>query len=321
MNRFGIALLAALTLAAAAGAQTEYLIRPAEADPAISNWNDPHVVEIDRGAVQHAVLFVHLPGSFGQPESTKLLLQEAARNGYRAIGLSYPNTWTVDSLCDSSADRTCYEKVRMEIIDGEDRASLVAIPRPDSIEVRLAKLLAYLARQFPSDGWGGFLDAGGAPVWSRITISGHSQGGGEAAMLASVHRVNRVALFAAPKDFSSFFNAPAAWLAGAKATPIESYYGFCHTEDGAVRQMQIWTALGLTQTSAQIVIDGVSPPYGNSHMLFTRATPAQEGAYHGSVVVDRNTPLLPDGTPLFASVWQYMCFPAWPGRRRAAREP
>jgi hypothetical protein len=312
-------LFALLMATAAAQAQNEYFVTPSSTDAAISGWNDPHVVEIDRSAAQNRILFVHLVGSFGTPDSSKLILRQAARGGDRAIGLTYPNSWTVDSLCDSSSDPDCYEKVRLEIIDGGDRTSLVSVTRADSIENRLTKLLLYLDQRFPNDGWRTFLDGAGEPLWERITISGHSQGGGEAAMIGAIHRVNRVVMFASPKDFSSFFNAPAAWLSGPHATPIEAYYGFCHTLDGP-QQLQIWTALRLNVTGPSAIIDGQSPPSGGLHMLFTRATPAPSGQYHGCVVVDRDTPLQPDGTPLFADVWKYMFGPPPVGKRRAVQK-
>jgi len=36
--------------------------------------------------------------------------------------------------------------------------------------------------------------------------------------------------------------------------------------------------------------------------------PARPGEEHGSTAVDRNTPKLPDGTPVLAPFWQAMCF-------------
>ncbi len=45
-------------------------------------------------------------------------------------------------------------------------------------------------------------------------------------------------------------------------------------------------------------------------MLFTSADPAVFGliANHNSVVVDRETPKLDDGSPRFDTVWDVMCF-------------
>lgn len=314
---FVLGLLVSIAVARRASSQTEYLVTPTDTDPAITGWNDPHVVEINRSVQQRSVLFVHFVGSDGIPENSKLILQQAANIGYRAIGLTYPNSWTVDSFCSSSSDPACYEKVRLEIIDGQNHTNFISVTPPDCIENRLAKLLLYLDQQHPADGWGSFLDNQGAPVWSHITLSGHSQGGGEAAMIASIHRVYRVEMFASPKDFSTFFQAPAAWLSNPKATPIDAYYGFCNTEDGSAQQLQIWRALGLATTGPSLNVDGSLPPFGFAHMLFTSATPARPGDYHGSVVVDRATPLLPNGTPLFADVWGYMCFPTLPEHPRA----
>ena len=59
----------------------------------------------------------------------------------------------------------------------------VVISRANSIENRLTKLLQYLAAQFGEEGWSRFMAHDG-PRWARIAVSGHSQGGGEAAMIA-----------------------------------------------------------------------------------------------------------------------------------------
>ena len=78
--------------------QTEYLVGPADTDSEIDEWLQPHVVEIDRTVTPGSHLFLHFPGSFDIPANSKLILQHAARQGFPAIGLRYPNSWTVNSL-------------------------------------------------------------------------------------------------------------------------------------------------------------------------------------------------------------------------------
>ncbi len=251
-------------------------------------------------------LVVHLPGTGGKPTSTLLLLRHAGTQGLHGIGLAYPNVPTVDSLCSSSSDIDCYAKVRLEIIDGTDRTPLVAVDRANSIENRLSALLGALAAQFPAEGWGQFLTAG-APRWDRIVISGHSQGGGHAALMARDRSMARVCMFASPKDTSSFFGAPAAWQNDPHVTPADRYYGFNHQQDSQATTLRNWMALGLAALGSATSVDGAAPPYGSSHQLTTNAVPAVSGGFHGSVVVDRSTPLGADGTPLFAPVWKQMC--------------
>src|SRR2546427_7367644 len=49
----------------------------------------------------------------------------------------------------------------------------------------------YLAQQYPDEEWGRFL-AHDKPKWSQIAVTGHSQGGGHAAMIAKIRLVARV---------------------------------------------------------------------------------------------------------------------------------
>lgn len=314
----GLRLATAVAVVVAVGApmawsQTEYLVAPRDTDTAIDQWLKPHVVEIDRSAATRNFLYVHIPGSYGLPSDSKLILKQAARHGYPAIGLRYPNSWTVYTLCTASSDPACFKNVRLEILDGIDRTGLVAISEANSITNRLAKLLEYLDGAHPEDDWGRFLNDDGDIIWSKIVVSGHSQGAGHAAMIAHVHKVSRVGMFAGPPDFSSFFEAPADWLSETGETPVGSYFGFGHMRDSLVPEhnlVEIWEALGLGLFGAPVNIDEPTPHIGRSHMFFTAADPAVFGliADHNSVVVDRQTPKRADGSPGFDFVWDEMCF-------------
>ena len=265
----------------------------------------PHVAVAPLGAAVGR-LVVHLPGTGGKPPSTLLLLRQAGTQGLHGIGLAYPNLPSVDSLCSASSDVDCHAKVRLEIIDGTDRTPLTSVDRINSIENRLVAALGTLAAQFPAEGWGQFV-ASGVPRWDRIVVSGHSQGGGHAAMMARDRLMARVCMFGSPKDTSSFFNAPAAWQSDPHVTPTDRYYGFNHQQDSQAVTLRNWAALGLGSLGAAVNVDGASSPYAGSRQLTTNAVPALAGEYHGSVVVDRTTPLAADGTPLFAPVWGRMC--------------
>jgi len=130
-----------------------------------------------------------------------------------------------------NTDLDCYAKVRLEIKDGIDRAPLLNITRPNSIENRLLKLLAYLRRRFPNDGWAQFLANDSTMSWPSIIVSGHSQGGGHAGIIGRYHPVARVIMFAA-MDYNSREGKPANWIAAPtstpNATPAERFFGFSH---------------------------------------------------------------------------------------------
>jgi hypothetical protein len=281
-------------------------VLPQATDEAIADWLEPHYVLVDKSVKPQNKLFLFFSGSYGQPSRQQLLLQEAAQLGYHAINLSYPNSWTVGGLCGKSSDRDCYEKVRQEIIDGSDRSEEVNISRADSIENRLVKLLQYLHQQQPQEGWLNYL-AGEKPRWESIVVAGHSQGGGQAAMIAKDNVVARVVMLAAPADYNKQANMPAPWLSAPHATPTERYYGFAHVDDRGFEQIQqAWKLLGMTKYGESVTVENQSPPYDNSHQLVTAATPARRKKFHGSVATDKNTPKLPDGTPVFEPVWQYL---------------
>jgi len=164
------------TGASTAWSQTEYLVAPRDTDEEIDSWLAPHVVEIDRSVDPRDVVHIHIPGSYGVPTDSTLILKHAARKGYPSIGLRYPNSWTVYTLCTWSADPGCFEDVRLEILDGIDRTDVVDISPANSITNRVVKLLEYLDREHPDDDWRRFLDEYGDVAWSKVVVSGHSQG-------------------------------------------------------------------------------------------------------------------------------------------------
>jgi hypothetical protein len=319
----GLVLAIFFALSAAAWSETEYLVDPAGTDAEIGRWLAPHVVVIDRDAVPLDLLYVHLPGSRDVPASSRRILHHGAALGYPAIGLRYPNSWAVFNLCTSSGDARCFEDVRLEIIDGIDRTDLVDVGPADCITNRLQRLLVFLAGAYPDDGWARFLDRQGEVEWSKVVLSGHSQGAGHAVMLAKIHRVARVGLLAGPTDYSNSFDRPADWLAKVGLTPAEDHWGFGHVDDTLVPEdhlLAIWRDLGMGAFGEAVTVDATSPPYDGSHMLFTAAESGFLGglAAHASVVIDLFTPTFDDGSARFGVVWETMLFPEGVAARRGA---
>ncbi|WP_016949475.1 hypothetical protein [Anabaena sp. PCC 7108] len=289
---------------------TGFEVAPLSTDPAINDWLDPHYVVIDQSANLRNKLFVFFPGSFGNPSRQKLITQFAAKQGYHAINLNYPNSWTVDRLCRKNSAPDCYAKVRQEIIEGKDYSPLVNISPANSIENRMLKLLQYLNQQYPQQGWSQYFNKD-MIKWDLVVVSGHSQGGGHAAMLGKQHRVARVIMLAAPADYSVVSSVVsgqiASWLAAPGQTPPERYYGFAHIKDpGYARIQKAWELLGMANYGSAVNVDGQQPPYNYSHRLITALIPSRQGKYHGSVATDGTTPRQSDGTPVFQKVWQYL---------------
>jgi pimeloyl-ACP methyl ester carboxylesterase len=281
-------------------------IPPRLTDREIDNWIEPHYIITRKSGPTQNLLFLFLPGSNGLPKGQRQIMQQAASLGYPVIGLRYPNSWTVRDLCLQSLDCDCHEKIRLEILDGAHRSDEVEISRTNSIENRLVKLLSYLDQHDAAGNWQNYLE-GDAPCWDSIILAGHSQGGGQAAVIARQHEVARVIMMAAPADYSKVLKAPAPWLSKPHATPTERYYGFTHVQDpGLSRQLQAWELLGLGAYGAAINVDAQTPPYNHSHQLVTDIDPSRPGKYHGSIVVDHNTPKGSSNLKVLQQVWHYL---------------
>ena len=227
-----LVVLASVARAQCVGEPTEHVVAPRSTDPAIDTDTEDHYVYFPAISLVRDELVVWFSGSCGQPRNQRRLLREAARNGYRVIGLNYANCPSVNSTCDplQPGSPNCYEQVRLERIDGIDRSALVSVTPANGIENRLAKLLQYLDATYPAEGWGQYL-SGGTVRWDLAIVAGHSQGGGMAAMLGTIHTVARVAMFSWKDTITAL--QPAPWLSNAKATPIDRWYGFSHQHSGA----------------------------------------------------------------------------------------
>ena len=285
----------------------QHVVAPQATDPAIDKALDNHYVWLDTTAKSNHKLFVFLPGTGQNPSIFQLVQQEAARLGYHVIGLMYPTGGGLAKACPTTADPSaCYENARLEIIDGSDRVSFLNVTVPNSIDNRLTRLLQYLARQYPDEGWDRFL-LRDQPKWSQIAVGGHSQGGGNAAMIAKIRLVARVVLFSSVTD--SIHSEAPSWVA-THVTPVERYYGIAHDRDGFYRPIRAgWDSLGLGVFGAPATPETNSPPYDGTHTLVTDLTP--QGGFvgtnaHGAPSNDLNTPLGPDGTPVLLAAWRYL---------------
>jgi hypothetical protein len=261
-----------------------------------------HYVWLDPSVPRRPKLVLFLPGFEGKPRCCQLLEGEAARLGYYVIGLMYPNEFTMSS-CAASPDPDCAANIRLEILDGTDRSSALSVNPANSIDNRVTKLLSYLDANFPDEGWSKFLEDGG-PDWSRIVVSGNSFGAGQAALIGTVRKVNRVVMFSGPAPEEA-----AVWMSIGK-TPAAKYFALYH-------QHETWTsviganvtALDINRFGNPVAPELSEPPYGNTHLLTTDLVPrggTDPATAHLSTSVDPFTPLAPDGTPLLRDAWRYV---------------
>lgn len=303
-------LLLILVSAAPASAAECRTIPPAETDPAIGKWPEPHYVCINRDVPSASRLLLFFPGTGARPEQYRLLTEEAADGGLHAINLRYGNPYSINfQVCGRrNRDPDCHEKARREILDGTDRHPLIEVDRPNSIENRFPKLLSYLADGHPDEGWSQYLGSDGKPVWSQVVVAGHSQGGGHATLIAKDHLVARVVIFS---WLDAGMGSLAPWITGGPhATKKENYYAFEHLDDRIPlrARRRVRRALGLDAFGAEVSVDDRAPPYENSHMLITHVEPASDkgSPEHNCIAADEWTPKGANGRPVFAAVWRHL---------------
>lgn len=285
---------------------------PSSTDSGIDTADDPHVaVNPVPTVTARGKLLVMLPGTGGVPTMQQLLLRTAAARGYHAIGLTYPNPTAVGVLCADDTDAECFWDVRREVITGINTSARIAITPANAIVNRLAKLLQSLHAQHPTEGWGQYLVSGNVD-WSRVTLAGHSQGGGHVGALAKLVSLDRAVYFSSPADWRQVANVPATWLSRPNVTEASRQYALIHEQDQLVPPAQAranWIALGLGAFGSVTSVDGASAPYGDAHRLTTNVAPLLAGSYHGATVVDAATPRTTAGAPVLEPVWIYLALP------------
>lgn len=298
-----------------------YLVRPRDTDPGIARFLRDHYVVYSRTVPQNGKLLVFLPGTWSRPAVYQRILDEAARTGYKAIGLEYPDDTldprasAVGQVCVRNPDPDCSARVRTVRIMGGAAAGVIVAPA-DGLQNRLEKLLGYLAQQHPADGWDRFL-VGGRVTWSQVAVGGHSQGAGMAAFLAKRHAVTRVVLWSGPADYVLATRSVAPWLSAPSATPSDRWYGVVHRDEAGVRMLlTAYKTLGIP--GSPVAADTPVPPSGSHQFVVTSAPrlnpaspvlPPIAGAAHGSVAADPRTPLDADGRPVYAPLWRALMGP------------
>ena len=257
-------------------------------------------------------LLVFLPGTGAKPKHYLLFPNLAANLGYHCINLTYPNGYpTVAMLCAGNSNADCYANLRQEVCYGTPVSEDVDVDSLNSINTRLYNTLSYLAANYPSQNWGQFL-SGNTMDWSKIAISGHSQGGGHALYFAKTQSCERMIMFAGADDYSNYYSQPANWTFVPGQTSTGKYFSFLHLNDDVwdyAKQYAVVQATGMTANDDSTLVDYLNSPYNNSHCLYTTVTPLYPGIYsaeHNGTVVDYFTPRDGNNDPLYTPVWTYM---------------
>jgi hypothetical protein len=289
-----IGFLIAQCLISFAQTQTFY-VRPNQTDINYSSAQDSNYV-VRNTSTQINSLVLFLGGSYSSPDDYSIFCQYPATLGFDVISLSYPNSVATAPL-GASSDSLVFNKYRQEVCFGTALSTAVSVDTLNSIYTRTLKLIQYLNTTKPSQNWGQYLLTSTTLDWSKIIVSGHSQGSGHACYLGKNFPVKRVLMFSGPNDFSTFFNNSANWLRKSGLTPTINHFAFLHIQDEIVpyvNQKANLTGLGMLAADVPTLIDNLSYPYSNSHFLYTNI-PAI--SYHASTI-GANTILPP--------VWNYM---------------
>jgi hypothetical protein len=300
------ALTTAQSVSSNAVVNREYYIQPSKTDPAINTFNQNHFVSVNEGAVLKNSLFVFLPGSYRIPAESRVILRKAVSMGYHVIGLEYPNDKPVNPLCRNTNDITCHRRARQEVVDGIDRHPAINVNPANSILNRLKKLLLYLQKTYPSQNWGQYL-TNGQINWSKIVISGHSQGGALAGIIGKFYPIKKVIMFSMI-DYLTNGKVP-DWedLPANKS----KFFGIINTNDELVPYNYVtlgWQHLGMSAYGKPLYIENHAPPYSNIHTLITYRTPntTMIDKYHNGTAIDTYLIKNPDGTYLYAPAWTYL---------------
>lgn len=163
-------------------------------------WSAPNILLAPVGSASNPpTLVLFLPGTGATPAEYETLLEAAARQGHHILGLSYSsypfavsqsNVWCTGQTSPS----LCNEGLHESVLFGGGEGSIWEVPRNESVETRLISALA-------TAGWSSMFQAGADSVdWTRVVVSGHSQGASHAAYLSVVRPVQAAVLFSGPQE-------------------------------------------------------------------------------------------------------------------------
>lgn len=283
-----------------------YYIAPKTTDAAITTGLSNHYVSVQTGGTLKNVLYVFFPGTYRNPTVSRATTEKAASLGFHSIGLMYDNLVAGNPLCKATGDITCHSRARREVIDGIDRHVGVNVNTANSVINRLTKLLVYLNKTRPTQGWGQYL-LNGKPNWSKIIVSGHSQGASVAGVIGRYYPVKRVIMISM-MDFLNNGKIP-DWVA--MTTNKEKYYHITNSADELVPYTKVkigWEKMGMTPYGGRINVDWNASPYSNTHTLITTVTPKTTNVdkYHNSTGVDSYIPKNASGKYIYDKAWEYL---------------
>jgi hypothetical protein len=276
---------------------TVHQVQPSVVDPQIHRYDKPDLAMFNHDVRLDAPLLVFFPGTAGEPKSSWPFLAAGADAGYRVIGLMYDNGASVPQTCGPQADPACSDRFREKRIFGDGVSTDIDDLPNESVVIRLVGLLEYLDKEYPAEGWGQYL-LSGQPNWSRIAVSGHSQGGGVAAYIAKKRSVYRVINLSGAWDRTEATKEWAPWIRSPSATPINRWYCAYHAKESRAEAMKTaYVALGVPPDHIRVLTLEPNP---------ANTLPAGADVYHVSMSSTDVTPRDGDGHPAYAADWAFL---------------
>lgn len=275
----------------ALGSYSKIEVKPSVTDARIKAYDLPHVVFYDPKIKNNKVL-LWLFGTSGTTDSMPFkFLKTAVDQGYRVVVLSYITEPAVAGVCIGktlASDRGCPLEYRRKRAYGDNNFSLIPDEPQDAIISRFVKLLAYLAKTDAAGQWAQYLDAQQAkPNWSKIAVSGQSQGGGMAEFIGQNENIFRVISFSGGWDYSDQKNKKIAdWYHNKNATPMANWYATYNVKEKTAQSIsQICVALNIPADH----VFALDKPLAN-------ANSGSDNPYHGDGVHN----------PAYKQVWLTM---------------
>lgn len=282
-------LLSATPALVAQDSPKQELVRPSQANPAVQQFDEPNVVIAPPSLDANAPLAIFMPGTHGKPTNAIKLMNVVASQGYRVIGLTYDDEPAGSQLCPRDPNPRCFTGFHAMRVFAQGPAPITN-SYAESIDGRLTSLFQYLNHEHPDAGWSGYLTADGHPQWSRILVSGLSQGAGMAAYIAKTFPVYRVVLFSSPWDNMGREHRPAPWLFEKSATPPERWWAERHVQENTTQW--IATAYQALRIPSQHILLFESPLTGEE-------SEDAKNPFHGSTI--RNPAYEPQWRTLYGS--------------------
>jgi len=197
-----------------------------------------------------------------------------AARGFHVFAVTYFTEYNI-----VRNDAAFYGDARLEVFDGVDHTekyefATVHISKPDCIEVRVAKGLAYLQGLYPEEDWGYFFNADGSVRWSDVIVSGMSHGASAAARIGMVRTLAGAVSLAGPRDNSCGTDPACAtgtvatWFSEVPKTPLDRFYGMTGAID-AQHPEHLFAMQKIGYVGQVVDVDTSVMPYGATRRLKT----------------------------------------------------